>query len=363
MAWRKSTAIVCAGALLAAGVTHAAQRLLRLPPEAAGAAAGRPATVCGEAIDLGCDGPDRAAALTLVTPPGAPRFTIHVSEAERAASGLAAADQRQPRPVCVTGTVQQSQSGYRMVVSRRGQIVFEREPAVSVDRIQRTCDAAVTAPRVIEDPKPQYTAAALRRRVEGRVLLQAVVGLDGRTRDVLVLESLDPDLDDAARKALAAWRFRPGRVEGTPVPLIITSEMAFALGPATASAPPRPPVYAEWPGVCVREAGRILGTDARAIGPNTPTPKKVYDKAPQYPALPPGSRVGPGTTWMGEALITRDGTVVRVWPIREIMMTPPFPAFNDAIADAILQWRFEPTRVDDISTPLCMFVTMSINWP
>lgn len=356
-------AVVCTGALVAVGAALAAQRPLRLPPEAAGAAVGRQATVCGDAIDLGCDGPDRAAALTLITPRGAPRFTIHVPEAERGAFGLAAADQRQPRPVCVTGTVQQSQEGgYRMVLSRREQIDFARAPAVTVDRIQRTCDAGVTAPRVIDDPKPQDTAAARRRQVEGRVRLQAVVGFDGRTSDVVVLESLDPDLDDAARRALTAWRFTPGHVEGTPSPLIITSEMAFVPDAPAARSAPLPAVYAEWPGACEREAGRILGIEMRAVGPDTPAPKKRHDKTPQYPELPPGSTIGPGSTWIGEVLINGDGTVVRVWTIREIVISPPFPAFNDAIAGAILEWRFEPTRLDDAPVPICMSLTMSINW-
>lgn len=65
---------------------------------------------------------------------------------------------------------------------------------------------------------------------------------------------------------------------------------------------------------------------------------------------------------MGEALVNNSGKVVRVWPIREIEFKPPFPLFNSAITDAIRHWEFEPLTVQGAPAPVCMTVTVHIDW-
>jgi TonB family protein len=60
---------------------------------------------------------------------------------------------------------------------------------------------------------PVYPRVALERRVEGQVLLQAVVAEDGTVRDVKVLKG-DPLLTSAAIQAVSKWRYRPYRLNG-----------------------------------------------------------------------------------------------------------------------------------------------------
>ena len=52
---------------------------------------------------------------------------------------------------------------------------------------------------------------------------------DGTVGPLRVVKSLDPDLDRAAIVALRPWRFAPGKVNGTPVPVSLTLEMTFRL--------------------------------------------------------------------------------------------------------------------------------------
>jgi protein TonB len=63
---------------------------------------------------------------------------------------------------------------------------------------------------------PVYPRQGLERRLEGRVLLQAVVTEDGTLRDLKVLNG-DPLLARAAVEAVAQWRYRPYRLNGTPI--------------------------------------------------------------------------------------------------------------------------------------------------
>jgi periplasmic protein TonB len=71
----------------------------------------------------------------------------------------------------------------------------------------------------------------MERRIQGRVLLEAIVEADGRVGEVRVTESLDQEsgLDQEAIAALKQWEFRPGTHEGKPVAVGITVEMQFRL--------------------------------------------------------------------------------------------------------------------------------------
>jgi outer membrane biosynthesis protein TonB len=65
--------------------------------------------------------------------------------------------------------------------------------------------------------------------------------------------------------------------------------------------------------------------------------------------------------WIGEVLLSTDGKVARVWTVREVEFTPPFPAFNQAIVDALKKWEFTPVVVKGEAIPLCTTVTVNIN--
>jgi TonB family protein len=86
-------------------------------------------------------------------------------------------------------------------------------------------------PTVIRDVKPLYTTEAMRARVQGAVLVRAIVQADGTVRDVQVVRSLDPvfGLDQEAVRAATQWRFRPALMAGQPVPMAITIELVFSL--------------------------------------------------------------------------------------------------------------------------------------
>ncbi len=55
------------------------------------------------------------------------------------------------------------------------------------------------------------------RQIQGLVVLDAVVGIDGKVTDLRVVLGLDESLDHEARQAVKKWRFKPGTLDGTPV--------------------------------------------------------------------------------------------------------------------------------------------------
>jgi TonB family protein len=91
--------------------------------------------------------------------------------------------------------------------------------------------SGITVPRVVREVKPQYTADAMRAKVQGVVWIECVVMPDGTVGDVKVIRSLDPvfGLDGEAIKAARQWRFVPGMRQNEPVPVIVTIELTFTL--------------------------------------------------------------------------------------------------------------------------------------
>jgi protein TonB len=88
----------------------------------------------------------------------------------------------------------------------------------------------VTAPKLIAEVKARYTSDASERRVQGTVVLELVVGSDGRPGHIRVIRSLDPGgLDEEAIKAVGQWRFDPGRRSGMPVDVLVTVFVGFTI--------------------------------------------------------------------------------------------------------------------------------------
>lgn len=89
----------------------------------------------------------------------------------------------------------------------------------------------VLLPKPLREVKPQYTADAMRAKVQGTVLLECVVLPDGSVGKVEVVRSLDSafGLDQEAIKAAKQWRFAPGTRFGEPVAVLVTIELTFTL--------------------------------------------------------------------------------------------------------------------------------------
>jgi hypothetical protein len=179
-------------------------------------------------MDLGCHGADRLAALMFSTGPGEPTVSIRVPAGDREAVARLVGAQRHPRPVCATGGVEAAEGTFRVTARRRDDVTFEA-PAATDRRLRRACEPGLMLPAVRQDVRAQYTASALRRKATGSILMQGIVGVDGRVREVVLLRRADEDLDRISVEAFSQWVFRPGRYVGRPVPMIVTSEMTFTM--------------------------------------------------------------------------------------------------------------------------------------
>jgi hypothetical protein len=112
---------------------------------------------------------------------------------------------------------------------------------------------------------------------------------------------------------------------------------------------------------CLRDGAKFVGTQPTPARGKARLPKKIKNVEPEYPSLPPGTK-GTGI-WIAEALIDREGKVVKIWPALEPKLTPPFPAFTDAIVAAVRQWQYEPAILPKLgATPVCRFLAVTPKW-
>jgi protein TonB len=87
----------------------------------------------------------------------------------------------------------------------------------------------VKAPVVTDRAEPKYTETARAAKVAGIVVVEAVIGKDGRVQDVNVIKGLPMGLSEQAETAVRRWRFKPGTLNGQPVATIFTLTVTFKL--------------------------------------------------------------------------------------------------------------------------------------
>lgn len=143
--------------------------------------------------------------------------------------------------------------------------------------------------------------------------------------------------------------------------LVAVLSASLGLGVSQSAPLPRAERPAVEAGVCEREAKKLGGATPVRVGKSVPQPKRIHYVPPKYPALPPGTSKSPGV-WAGEFLIGVDGKVAQVWPIREFRFMPPFPPFNQVIVDSIKNSLYEPLKIDGRAVPVCVTMTVNVDW-
>jgi TonB family protein len=88
--------------------------------------------------------------------------------------------------------------------------------------------AAEMEANLISSRVPAYPDAARANRVEGRVVMQAVISKSGLVGHLRVIDG-DPLLRSAASEAVSKWRYRPYMMNGEPVEVATTVSVDFRL--------------------------------------------------------------------------------------------------------------------------------------
>jgi TonB family protein len=185
---------------------------------------------CGRVIAVSCTSPSSPARL-LVAPDGADRnWRIVIPAEQRHLFGSRLENSYEEQLVCVQPRAWSGARNGVVTVSSPDQLVIKNpaQPATSVaEDVARSCDPDMQPPVLVRDVHAPMTAAAMRAKVNGGVMLRGIVDRDGTVRDVHVLKSLEPTQDAAARDAFSRWTFQPARRGGETVPMAVTVQMTY----------------------------------------------------------------------------------------------------------------------------------------
>ena len=87
----------------------------------------------------------------------------------------------------------------------------------------------VSRPVKVSGPEPRYSEIARRARIQGVVVIRAIIDKTGSVVDIRVVDGLGFGLDEATVSAVERWRFEPARRRGEPVDVVLDLRVEFNL--------------------------------------------------------------------------------------------------------------------------------------
>ncbi|HEV2697990.1 MAG TPA: energy transducer TonB [Terriglobales bacterium] len=87
----------------------------------------------------------------------------------------------------------------------------------------------VVAAKLVAQSQPVYPPLARQARIQGNVVLHAIIDKDGRVGELQVISG-HPLLVQSALEAVKNWRYQPTQLNGDPVEVDTTITVSFVLG-------------------------------------------------------------------------------------------------------------------------------------
>ncbi|MEM7354099.1 MAG: TonB family protein [Acidobacteriota bacterium] len=87
----------------------------------------------------------------------------------------------------------------------------------------------VVGPEKVFAPQPRYSEDARKGRIQGVVILQAIVDATGNVTHVKALKPLPLGLTESAIETVKTWKYKPAMLEGQPVAVHLNLLINFSL--------------------------------------------------------------------------------------------------------------------------------------
>jgi TonB family protein len=206
--------------------------------------------------------------------------------------------------------------------------VQERDDKINKDVLQI---AASQKPKKIKEVKPVYPAAALEKKIQGIVILEATTNAKGQVINIQAISSPDPLLTEAAVAAVKQWVYEPYIVKGEAKAVAFTVTVTFTLQDEP-------------------EAKNTNNALARLQGAHKPRIIKKVN--PVYPEEALKKKIA-GTVII-EATSDEKGMVIDTRIIKS-----PDQLLTDAAVAAVKQWVYEPYIINGKAKPVIFTVTVT----
>jgi TonB family protein len=102
------------------------------------------------------------------------------------------------------------------------------ESLLPKDGIFKAGEGGVTEPQCARCPNPDFSNLAVAKKVDGTVVLDAVITPQGRATQIMILQPLGLGLDERAVDAVKQWKFKPAtEADGKSVAVHTKIEVTF----------------------------------------------------------------------------------------------------------------------------------------
>ncbi len=211
----------------------------------------------------------------------------------------------------------------------------------------KPASGSLTAPpRLISTMPPVYPAGLKEQRVEGVVVLDGLIAVDGTPKSLTVVTSaIDPEFARAAVEAVKQWKYAPGTVEGRAAEMRTKMTVNFKLQPLQASAgvqaPPPPPA-------------EVTGGEAPKrvrIGGNVQQSRLISQTRPVYPPEAKQARI--------QGVVILEVIIDKTGAVEQVNVVKGEPELTQAAVDAVSQWRYEPVLLNGEAVEVVTTVTVN----
>jgi TonB family protein len=150
----------------------------------------------------------------------------------RAPSTIGAIDPRLPPETVMSGKeIYTLHIDMPNLTSFSGSWIVKFAELQSGDPPYRHESGTLSGPEPLTKVDPKYPQSLIKERVDGEVVLYAIIRKDGTIDSIQVIRSLDPALDKNSVDALARWVFRPATRDGKPVDCEAVIHIPFRFRP------------------------------------------------------------------------------------------------------------------------------------
>ena len=104
---------------------------------------------------------------------------------------------------------------------------FTELVTVAAQPASSTAAAELSGPTALRKVDPKYPPELRDKRVEGEVVLYAVIRANGTVDSIQLLQGIDPTLDANAMQAFVQWKFKPAERQGVPVDIETVVRIPF----------------------------------------------------------------------------------------------------------------------------------------
>lgn len=112
------------------------------------------------------------------------------------------------------------------IMAGNGPVLAPPKPAAPA-RIKQ--GGEVTAASIITQTRPAYPPLARQARIQGTVVLHAIIDKEGKVAQLEVVSG-HPLLVQSAIEAVKQWRYKPTQLNGDPVEVDTTIQVTFTMG-------------------------------------------------------------------------------------------------------------------------------------